>query len=73
MASSANSFAHEGSLVIRASEVESRSLRWAWEGRLLLGYLTVMTGVEGLGKSLFVAWVIARLTRGDLQGEWRGE
>jgi hypothetical protein len=61
------------SLVTRASEVRSRSIRWAWTGRLALGYLTVETGVEGLGKSVFAAWMIARLTHGDLPGEWRGE
>jgi 5S rRNA maturation endonuclease (ribonuclease M5) len=59
------------SLVARASAVKSRSIRWAWIGRLALGYLTVETGVEGLGKSVFAAWMIARLTCGDLPGEWR--
>ncbi len=59
-------------LVIRASEVTSRSIRWAWSGRLARGYLAVWTGVEGLGKSVFAAWVIARLTRGELEGQWRG-
>jgi hypothetical protein len=61
------------SLVTRASTVKSRSIRWAWIGRLALGYLTVITGVEGLGKSVFAAWMIARLTRGELPGEWQGE
>src|SRR5436305_15336784 len=59
-------------LVKRASEVRSRSIRWAWEGRLALGYLTVMTGEEGLGKSVFMAWLIGRATRGELIGEWHG-
>ncbi len=61
------------SLVIRASEVKSRSIKWAWSLRLAIAYLTVMTGVESLGKSVFVAWVVARLTHGDLPGEWRDE
>jgi hypothetical protein len=61
------------SLVTRASAVESRSIRWAWIGRLALGYLTVTTGVEGLGKSVFAAWLVARLTRGELPGEWESE
>ncbi|MGI8802471.1 MAG: AAA family ATPase [Solirubrobacteraceae bacterium] len=60
-------------LVIRASDVKSRSIRWAWSGRLALGYLAVWTGIEGLGKSVLAAWVIARLTRGELPGEWRGQ
>jgi hypothetical protein len=63
----------ERSLVLRASEVQSRSVRWAWLGWLPIGYLTVATGVEGLGKSVLAAWLIARLTRGDLPGEWSGQ
>ena len=46
--------------IIRASSVASKSIRWAWKGRLALGYLTVQTGIEGLGKSVFAAWMIAR-------------
>jgi hypothetical protein len=61
------------SLVIRASQVRSRPIRWAWLLRLAVGYLTVLTGIEGLGKSLFGAWLLARATRGELDGEWRGE
>lgn len=61
------------SLVTRASDVRTRSIRWAWDGRLALGYLTVQTGIEGLGKSTFGAWAIARLTRGELPGEWHGK
>lgn len=38
--------------IIRASDVKSRSLRWAWTGRLIIGYLVVLTGIEGLGKSV---------------------
>jgi hypothetical protein len=61
------------SLVIRASDIKSRSIRWAWEGRLACGYLTVQTGIEGLGKSVFAAWLIARMTRGELDGCFHGE
>ncbi len=61
------------SLVTRAAEVKSRSIRWAWVGRLAVAYLTVLTGIEGLGKSVFSAWTIARLTRGELPGEWESE
>jgi hypothetical protein len=61
-----------GPLTTRASQVESQALRWAWDGRLLLGYLAVQTGLEGLGKSAFACWMIARLTRGELDGEFTG-
>ena len=62
-----------GSLVKRMSGVSSRTIRWAWRGRLALGYLTVQTGEEGLGKSVFAAWLAARATRGDLEGVWYGK
>jgi hypothetical protein len=48
------------------SAVKSRSIRWLWPGRLARGYLTVQTGEEGLGKSVFAAWLIAEATRGRL-------
>ena len=62
----------DGAVVIRATAVQSRSIRWAWTGRLPFGYLVVQTGLEGLGKSVFAAWMIARLTRGELDGELAG-
>jgi AAA domain-containing protein len=59
--------------VIRAATVRSRSIRWAWQGRLARGYLTVQTGIEGIAKSVFAAYEIAALTRGTLPGEWEGQ
>jgi hypothetical protein len=69
----AASYEAAASLVTRASDVQSRSIRWAWTGRLALGYLAVQTGVEGLGKSVFAAWMIAKLTRGSLDGVFEDE
>ena len=62
-----------GPLTVRSSAVQSRSIRWVWEGRLAAGYLTVQTGLEGLGKSVFAAWMAAQLTRGTLPGDWHGQ
>lgn len=64
--------AADKSLLVWASSVRSTSIRWAWTGRLAVGYLIVQTGIEGLGKSVFAAWLLARLTRGQLDGEWEG-
>jgi hypothetical protein len=61
------------SLTVRASDVRSRSIRWAWTGRLALGYLAVWTGIESVGKSVFAAWVIARLTHGELPGQFAAD
>jgi putative DNA primase/helicase len=60
-------------LIVRASQVPSRSIRWAWTGWLAVGYLAVVSGVEGLGKSLWAAWMLSRLTRGELTGDWQGQ
>jgi AAA domain len=57
-------------LIKRASDTRSRTIKWAWPGRLALGYLSVWTGEEGLGKSVFAAWLAARVTRGELDGIW---
>lgn len=52
----------------QADITESRPFRWLWQDRILLGYLNLMVGVEGIGKSTFVCWVAARVTRGELPG-----
>lgn len=33
--------------------------RWAWEDRLLIGYLNLLVGDEGVGKGTLLAWLIA--------------
>lgn len=47
--------------------------RWAWQDRLLLGYLNLLVGDEGSGKGTLLAWLIARLTRGELPGDLHGK
>jgi hypothetical protein len=56
----------------RATSEKSRRIRWAYAGRLALGYLAVWSGAGDVGKSLFAAWVIGRLGRGELDGEFYG-
>jgi hypothetical protein len=51
-----------------AKSIETRSLRWIWNGFLARGYLTSQTGVEEAGKSSFTCWWSARLSRGELPG-----
>lgn len=60
-------------LTTRMSDIETRSIRWAWHGRVQLEVLTVWTGEEGLGKSVFAAWLAAQATRGKLEGDWHGK
>jgi hypothetical protein len=45
---------------------------FVWEDRLLAGYLNLLLGEEGVGKSTLAAWIISRLTRGNLPGAFEG-
>jgi hypothetical protein len=62
-----------GDLVLRRADL-SRSAppRWAWVSWLVIGYLNLLIGNEGVGKGTFVCWVLARLTRGELPGDLYG-
>jgi hypothetical protein len=63
-----------GGLVVRAANLgRSQPPRWAWQYRIVLGYLNLLLGNEGIGKGTLIAWLIAQLTRGDLPGDLRGQ
>jgi len=57
--------------VTRADLSRARPPRWAWQDRIVLGYLNLLVGNEKVGKGTLVAWILARLTRGDLPGDFR--
>lgn len=62
-----------GRLVItKGSAVKYERARWVWQSRIPVGGTTLMPGGEGQGKSTFTCWLMARLTRGELPGEWSG-
>src|SRR5258708_18139395 len=56
-----------------ASWVEMRPVRWLWSGRIPAGEITLVPGREGIGKSLFLAWLAGQITRGTLDGQWQGQ
>src|ERR1035441_5924558 len=58
---------------ICAADVPLERLRWAWDNWMPVGYLALVTGVSSLGKSIFACWLISELTRGHLDGEFRGK
>lgn len=62
----------EGLRARSADLSRARPVRWAWDGRLPLGYLSLLLGAEGVGKGVLTAWILARLTRGELDGELKG-
>lgn len=63
-----------GELVVRGAVLDrARPPRWAWLHWLVLGYLNLMIGCEGVGKGTFVAWLVAQLTHGRLPGDLEGQ
>lgn len=64
--------AHPSGLRVRTADLSlSRPPEWAWQDRIVLGYLNLLLGNEGVGKGTLVAWLISRLTRGELPGNLR--
>ncbi len=55
-----------------ASSIRIDRPRWVWDRRIPVGGTTLMPGREGLGKTLLACHLGARLTRGQLAGEWWG-
>jgi hypothetical protein len=49
-----------------------RPITWAWERRIPNGYPSLIVGEEGIGKGTAAAWIIARATRGELEGDLHG-
>ncbi len=65
---------HPSGLRVQTADLSmSRPPRWAWQDRLPLGCLSLLIGNEGVGKGTLAAWVIARLTRGELVGDLHGK
>lgn len=59
------------SVITKASSVRTRRVEWAWPGRWPIGYLTIQTGEEKIGKSVLFAKCAADLTHGRLDGAFR--
>lgn len=50
-----------------------RPIRWTWRRRLPRGFLSLIVGEEGGGKSTLAAWIAARATCGQLEGDDEGQ
>jgi hypothetical protein len=50
--------------------VQPRAIHWVWRGWIPLGYITLMAGETGAGKSTVLADIMARITTGK---PWPGE
>ena len=53
-----------------AATIRPRPVFWLWEDRIALGTLSLLAGREGLGKSTLGYALAARVTRGELRGEY---
>jgi hypothetical protein len=49
-----------------------RSTEWCWRNRIPLRHASAVVGAGGTGKGTLLSWVIARLTKGELDGEFAG-
>lgn len=56
-----------------AAGIRLRPTHWLWDERIPHGAITVGPGREGIGKSLFCAWLAARVTLGELPGIHHGQ
>jgi AAA domain len=59
----------ESGLTVRKADIgRAKPFEWAWDQRILLSYINILMGEEGVGKGNLIAWVLSRITRGDLPG-----
>src|SRR5262245_53487860 len=50
-----------------------RPVRWLWNRRIPMGLPSLIIGEEGVGKGTFTSWMVARATRGGLEGDLESE
>ncbi len=61
---SVDEYLAKGNLITWASEIEPRNVEWLWPGRIPLGKMTLFAGLGGLGKTLSLCDIAARVSRG---------
>lgn len=57
----------------RASEIIAEPVDWLWDKRIPAAALTTAAGREGSGKSTWLSWLGAKITRGQLPGKYHGK
>jgi hypothetical protein len=58
--------------LVPASTISPKAVKWLWDGRIPQGSISLLAGVEGMGKGNVLSWIAARLTRGELEGDLLG-
>lgn len=61
------------SLVVRLDQIDPKSIDWLWPNRIPKGFITILFGTTGVGKSFITLDIAARLTRGDCWPDSQGE
>lgn len=56
-----------------AKDFKMLAVKWLWQQRIPIGEITLISGREGVGKSIFLAWMAAAITNGNLPGLYRGQ
>lgn len=56
-----------------ASKIRPKPVLWVWQDRLPAAHVSLIPGREGIGKSLYLIWLTAQITRGTLPGYYLGE
>jgi hypothetical protein len=65
---------HESGLTVRKANIaRAKPFQWAWDQRILLSYINILMGEEGVGKGNLIAWMLAQITRGELSGNLLGK
>lgn len=59
----------DGLILTPASDVAMYNVTWTWRERVPSAALSLLVGFPGLGKSTVAAWLAARASRGDLDGD----
>ncbi len=55
-----------------SAEGEIKAVNWLWDRRVPRGNMSILVGEEGFGKSTFLCWLAARLSKGELPGDCLG-
>lgn len=59
--------------VNKASSIVMKPVRWIWQDRIAEGTLALLAGREGIGKSSLAYTLVSEITRGKLEGQFKGK
>lgn len=56
-----------------AASIEPKPVHWIWQDRIAEGTLALLAGREGIGKSTLAYTLVSEITRGKLEGQYKGK